>query len=67
MNWYLRSFAHDTRLRLLNLISDKNIISLFIFVMPHIFKVWFHLAEDDIFRELQLILDMEMGWLLNRL
>jgi hypothetical protein len=30
-------------------------MSLFNFVIPQIFKVWFHFAELDIFNELQLI------------
>jgi hypothetical protein len=38
--------------------SDKNIISVFNFVMPHIFSVWFHFAEADMFNELQLIIEI---------
>ncbi len=40
--------------------SDRNIISVFSLVMPYNLSLWFRLPTLDMFRELQLILEIVM-------
>ena len=41
--------------------SDSKIMSVFSFVIPYIFLVWFFLEVTDMLRELQLILEIEIS------
>jgi hypothetical protein len=50
---FLISLLQEIRLRLHNLMSDKNIMSVFSFAMPYSLRYWFILPADAIFKELQ--------------